>query len=127
MARTFRRPVALALAAMLLLAAPALAGDGARRRGSCSGGPGDWTLRVRRVDGGYLRVRFAIDDVKAGQPWQLFLSDNGTRIYSGTKRSTSSGEVHVSRRTRNRAGSDRIAASGVNTETGTSCDASLRY
>jgi hypothetical protein len=117
--------IALALA-LMLAAAPAHASDEVRRRGSCSGGPGDWTLRVRRDDGA-LRVRFTIDDVAAGQSWQLFLSDNGTRIFSGTKTSNAEGEVRVSRRTTNRAGSDRIAASGVNTVNGTTCEGSLTY
>ena len=119
------RAIALALA-LMLAAAPAHASDEVRRRGSCSGGPGDWTLRVRRDDGA-LRVRFTIDDVAAGQSWQLFLSDNGTRIFSGTKTSNAEGEVRVSRRTTNRAGSDRIAASGVNTVNGTTCEGSLTY
>lgn len=120
-------PVALALMVALALyavAAPAWAGDEVRRRGSCSGGPGDWTLRVRRDDGA-LRVRFTIDDVAAGQSWQLFLSDNGTRIFSGTKTSNAQGEVRVSKLTPDRAGSDRIAASGVNTRNGTTCEGSL--
>jgi hypothetical protein len=117
--------IALALA-LMLAAAPAHASDEVRRRGSCSGGPGDWTLRVRRDDGA-LRVRFTIDDVAAGQSWQLFLSDNGTRIFSGTKTSNAGGEVRVSRRTTNRAGSDRIAASAVNTVNGTTCEGSLTY
>jgi hypothetical protein len=119
------RAIALALA-LMLAAAPAHASDEVRRRGSCSGSPGDWTLRVRRDDGA-LRVRFTIDDVAAGQSWQLFLSDNGTRIFSGTKTSNAEGEVRVSRRTTNRAGSDRIAASGVNTVNGTTCEGSLTY
>ena len=121
------RAIALVLALMLAAApVPAHASDEVRRRGSCSGGPGDWTLRVRRDDGA-LRVRFTIDDVAAGQSWQLFLSDNGTRIFSGTKSSDAAGEVRVSKRTTNRAGSDRIAASGVNTVNGTTCEGSLTY
>jgi len=119
------RAIALVLV-LMLAAAPARASDEVRRRGSCSGGPGDWTLRVRRDDGA-LRVRFTIDDVAAGQSWQLFLSDNGTRIFSGTKSSDATGEVRVSKRTVNRAGSDSIAASGVNTVNGTTCEGSLTY
>ena len=129
--RSVSRAVALActlaVALALMIASPAGADDEVRRRGDCSGGPGDWVLRVRREDAGRLRVRFKIDDVAAGQSWQLFLSDNGTRIYSGTKTSSSSGEVRVSLLTTNRAGSDRIAASGVNTKNGTTCEGSLSY
>lgn len=129
MSRAVTRAVALtsvvALTFALTAASAAGADDEVRRRGDCSGGPGDWVLRVRREDGGRLRVRFKIDDVAARQSWQLFLSDNGTRIYSGTKTSSSSGEVRVSMLTTNRAGSDRIAASGVNTKNGTTCEGSL--
>lgn len=119
--------VALAVALAVLAVSPAGADDEVRRRGDCSGGSGDWVLRVRREDAGRLRVRFKIDDVAAGQSWQLFLSNDGTRIYSGTKTSSSSGEVRVSLLTTNRAGSDRIAASGVNTKNGTTCEGSLSY
>lgn len=122
---TRTRAVAFAVA-LMLAAAPAHARDEVRRRGSCSGGPGNWTLRVR-LDDGVFRLRFKIDDVPAGQSWQLFMSDNGTRIYSGTKTPDSGGEVRVSKRTTNRAGSDRIVASGVNTRTGTTCEGSLTY
>jgi hypothetical protein len=127
MSRTAIRAMAMALTLALTLSSPAGADDEVRRRGSCSGGPGDWVLRVRRDDGGRLRVRFKIDDVAAGQSWQLFLSDNGTRIYSGTKTASSSGEVRASVLTANRAGTDRIAASGVNTKKGTTCEGSLSY
>ena len=113
-------------AVLLLVSSPASAGGEVRRSGSCSGGPGHWVLRVRRDDGA-LRVRFKIDDVPAGQAWQIFLSNDGTRIFSGTRTSTASGEVRVSKRTPNRRGSDRIAASGVNTRTGTTCEGSLTY
>ena len=117
-----RIPAIAFVLALMLAAAP----RHSRARGSCSRGPGDWTLRVRRDDGA-LRVRFTIDDVAAGQSWQLFLSDNGTRIFSGTKSSDAAGEVRVSKRTTNRAGSDRIAASGVNTVNGTTCEGTLTY
>jgi hypothetical protein len=129
MSRTAIRAVALTsvLALALAISSPAGADDEVRRRGDCSGGPGDWVLRVRREDGGRLRVRFKIDGVAGGQSWQLFLSDNGTRIYSGTKTASSSGEVRVSTLTTNRAGTDRIAASGVNTKNGTTCEGSLSY
>jgi hypothetical protein len=125
-----RRSVVLVAFLALLLASAvtrADASDEVRKRGSCSGGPGDWTLRVRRESATTLRVRFVIDDVKPGQSWQLFLSDNGVRIYSGTKVANSLGEVRVTRFTANRAGADRIAASGVNTATGTTCEGSLAF
>lgn len=127
MRRTEIRAICLALVLILAPASGVSARDEARRRGSCSGGPGHWTLRVRPEDAGRLRIRFSIDDVGTGQPWQLFISDNGARIFSGTKVSNSGGGVRVSTFPANRPGSDRIAASGVNTKTGTTCDGSLTY
>jgi hypothetical protein len=119
--------IAVALGLTLAVTAPVAARDESRRQGSCSGGPGDWLLRVQREDRGRLRVRFRIDDVPEGQRWQLFVSNNGARIYSGTRSSSRGGEVRVRLTTRNRPGRDRIAASGVNTKTGTTCDGSVRF
>jgi hypothetical protein len=127
MRRTSIRAICLAVVLSMVSAGAANAGDEARRRGACSGGPGDWTLRVRREDAGRLRVRFTIDDVPAGQTWQLFLSDDGARIFSGTRISNDPGEVRVRTYPANRPGSDRIAASGINTMTGTTCEGSLTY
>ena len=121
------RAVAIALALMLAVAAPVAAGGEARRSGPCSGGPGEWELRAGREDGGRIRVRFRIDHVHEGQRWQLFLSDNGARFYSGAKTARRGGEVRVQVRTRDRSGRDRIAASGVNTRTGATCQGSVRY
>jgi hypothetical protein len=125
MVRVITLAVALTLA--LAVAAPAEAGGDVRRRGPCSGGPGEWMLRVQRENRTKLRVRFEIDDVPTGQRWQLFLSNGGTRIYSRTKVARRGGQVRVRIVTRNRPGRDRIAASGVNTRTGTTCEGSVRY
>lgn len=119
--------VALALSLTLVVSPSVSAHDEVRRRGSCSGGPGEWTLRVRRQDRGRLRVRFRIDHVAPTEAWQLFLSDNGTRVFSGTRTSDAGGVVRVTRFPANRPRSDRIAASGVNARTGTTCEGSLTY
>ena len=117
--------MAIALVLAVLVATPAVAGGGSDRRGSCSGGPGHWRLRVQREDADTLRVRFRIEDVASGQSWQLFISDNGTRIYSATRTSTSQGEIRVDKNTRDRAGRDHIAANAVNSATGTTCEGSV--
>ena len=123
-----RRTLPLIALLLVLSATTAFASDGeARRQGSCSQGPGDWTLRVARVDANSLRVRFVIDGVAPGQAWHVYISDNGTGIFAGTKTSTSQGEVRVSKTTRNRSGTDRIAASGINTVRGTTCEGSVSY
>ena len=121
------KPIALCMLATLVLvatAAPVEAGDG-ETRGSCSGGPGQLRLRVRHDDGDSLSVRLEIDSDGSDQPWQLFVSDNGTRIYARTKVSDEDGRVRVRRVTDDRAGSDRISASGVNLDTGESCAATV--
>ena len=127
MHRSLSRSLCLALCATLLAAVPAAASGEVRRRGSCSGGEGDWDLRVERADRDTLLVRFKIDDVDPGESWQLFVSDNGTRVYSGTKVASSGGEVRVRREIRDRAGTDRIAASGLNVHDGTTCQGSVSF
>lgn len=130
MVRMGTRVIAIMLAGMLALAATSAAGasdDRVRRRGSCSGGSSEWKLIVRRVSATTLRIRYEIEDSAPGQTWQLFISDDGSRVYAGNKVSDSDGEVRVSRRTADRSGTDLIKATGVNLVTGESCSGSLSY
>jgi hypothetical protein len=120
-----RRALALALVLAVLFAAPAHAGSASDRHGACDGGPGRWRLRVQREDADTLRIRFRIEDVAPGQSWQLFISDNGTRIYSATRSSGSQGEIRVNKQTRDRNGRDHIAANAVNSATGSTCEGSV--
>ncbi len=120
-----RRALSLALVLAVLFTVPAHAGSANDRHGACDGGPGRWRLRVQREDADTLRIRFRIEDVAPGQSWQLFISDNGTRIYSATRTSTSQGEIRVDKNTRDRAGRDHIAANAVNSATGTTCEGSV--
>ena len=120
------RVVALALGLTLLLSIPAQAGGPVERRGDCVGGPGGWRLVVQREGPGTLRVRFELKDVVSAQTWQLFLSDDGVGVYSGTKVAVD-GELRVRKVTRDRAGRDRIAATAVNVDSGATCGGSLRY
>jgi len=118
----------LATALVLTLGAgPALADDEVRRRGSCSDGPSEWRLRVERESSTSLRVRFEIEHGEPDQVWQLFLSDNRTRIYAGSKRSDGGGGLSVRKVTTDRDGADRIKATGVNLATGESCAGVVRY
>jgi len=117
----------IGLLVLTLPAASALAGDEVRRRGSCSNGPSEWTLRVERESSTSLRVRFDIEGGAPAQEWQLFLSDDGTRIYAGTKESDGGGEVRVRKVTSDRDGTDRIKATGINLASGESCAGVVRY
>ena len=121
--------LAIGLAGALTVSGPSFArgGGGESERGSCSGGPGEWRLSVDRRDSGRLRVRFRIDDVPARQSWHVFLSDNGERVFSGTRRADEHGDLRVTKLTANRAGSDRVAASAVNSATGVTCSGSLTF
>ncbi|HEU4529187.1 MAG TPA: hypothetical protein VFT80_14810 [Actinomycetota bacterium] len=118
--RILRVVAVLALVgAFALGATPALATRDAR--GSCSGGPSEWRLTVGREDDRTLRIRYRIEDGEPDQAWQLFISDDGVRVYAGTKASNDEGRVRVRRLTADRPGRDRIEAAGVNLETGESC------
>jgi hypothetical protein len=114
------------LVGVVLTADPVSAEDGARREGSCSGS-GHWALRVDRESASRLRVRFAVRDVDEDETWQVFLSDDGDRIFAGTRVANDDGGFRVRTATRDRARHDRIEASAVNAETGDSCAASVRY
>lgn len=123
--RAFR---SLCVAACVVLVSTGVASAGGEvRRGSCSGGEGHWVLRVERVDRNTLAVRFKIVDVDPGESWQLFLSDNGVRVHSATKVADARGEVRIQDRIRDRAGTDRIRASGVNVNDGTTCQGSVSF
>lgn len=126
MARRWFRACCLVVV-LVALAAPASAGGDARRRGDCAGGPGDYELRVGRVDRATLRVRFRIDDVDPGEAWQIFVSDNGVRVVSMTKTSNAEGQIRIRRRIRDRAGTDRVVASGLNVVDGTTCRGTIRF
>lgn len=117
--RIWRLVAAFAFAALVLGATSALASEDAR--GSCSGGPSEWRLVVGREDDRTLRIRFRIEDGEPDQAWQLFLSDDGVRVYAGTKVSNDDGRVQVRRLTTDLVGRDRIEAAGVNVDTGESC------
>jgi hypothetical protein len=118
----------VALAALLSVpTANATVGRTKDREGACRAGPGDWDLQVKARPHRRLRVRFEVDDIGRRQRWQVFVSNRGHRVASVTRRSGRSGEIQVTRRTRNRKGRDRIRAAAVNPRTGSICIARLRF
>jgi hypothetical protein len=119
--------VALATVLATVFARSAAARDDeVRRSGPCSG-PSDWKLVVRRETATTLKVKLEIEHGAPDQTWQLFLSDNGTRFYAGTKVSGPNGYVRVVRYPTDRSGTDRIKGTGVNAVTGESCAGYLSY
>lgn len=118
----------LLAAALVASVPPADASDDrVRRRGECAGGPSEWTLIVRQESASTLHVRWKIEGGAQGQTWQLFISDNGERLYAGNKVSKDGGEVRVRRETADRPGADLVKASGVNLATGESCGGSVSF
>jgi hypothetical protein len=117
---------ALALVLASLWSTPASAAGPVERRGDCVSGPGEWRLVVQSEGPGTLRIRFELKDVVSGETWQVFLSDNGVGIFSGTK-VADEGELRVRKLTRDRSGRDRISATAVDMDSGATCGGSLRF
>jgi hypothetical protein len=121
-ARPFARlAIAVLVAAAIAVPSPASAGDGRIvRRGTCTASS-DWKLDVRQEEGARLRVTLEIEGGRSGQAWHIFLSDNGVRIFSGTRTSGSGGYLEVRVRTTDRAGADVVKAAANNVASGESC------
>jgi hypothetical protein len=116
----------IAILAIAITTGPVRADDG-EVHGSCSGGPSEFRLRVQPGVGDSLRVRFEIEGNEPGERWQLFMSDDGRRIFARTRVSDDEGRVRVRKATDDRPGRDRISATGVNLDTGESCAGSVSF
>jgi hypothetical protein len=130
---TTRRSVATGLLALLVVgsgtgAASAKGGHDHERRatGSCSAAT-DWKLKVKQDDR-RLEVELEIDANRTGQRWHVSMSDNGHRLFEGSRVTHGrSGSFEIERSARNRPGVDRIRAVASNARTGEHCTAVLRY
>jgi hypothetical protein len=124
---TIRTTTALAASAALAtvaLAAPAAtAGDDdgrVEKRGSC-GGTTDWKLKAKHDDG-RIEVEYEVDSNRNGQTWNVKITDNGVRIFKGTRTTKApSGSFSVELRTADRSGTDTIRATATNPGTGETC------
>ena len=114
------------LISSLALAGPAAArnGDGlVRAAGDCSG-RADWTLKAKHDDG-RLEVEFEIDSNSAGQTWSWKLTDNGTKVASGSRQTAGrSGSFSIERRIADRTGIDTVRL--VATRGNQTCSGSVR-
>jgi hypothetical protein len=111
-------------AGMLFASAPAaMAKGGVSTRGSCSAAA-DWKLNLRPEDGGALKVQLEVEHAKPGQQWSVNIADNGSQIFSGSKKANDLGRFKVRTSTANRTGSDEVTATATNTVTGQTCNAS---
>ena len=116
----------VALGALLSVpTASATVGRTKDREGSCRTGPGEWDLQVKSRPHRRLRVRFEVDEIGRGQRWQVFMSANGHRIASVTRRSGRDADIQVTRRTRNTRGRDKVRVAAVNPRTGSICRARM--
>ena len=88
---------------------------------------GQWRLRAARKSPGTIQLRFDIEHVRPGQHWQLFLSDDGVRIFAGTRIADPDGELRAIKITTDRAGVDQIKGSGVNVTAGGSCIGAVKF
>ena len=105
---------AVAVGSTALVAAPAHAksGDQVEARGTCTGGA-TWKLKAKH-DNSAVKYEFEVDTNKVGQVWTVWVSDNGTNVFSGQKTTLApSGSFSVEKTTADRAGSDLIKAKAV--------------
>ena len=118
---------ALSGAAMLALAPAALAkGGDVRAAGNCSAAT-DWKLKAK-ADNGRLDVEYEIDSNKVGQLWTVTLTDNGVKVYSGSRVTAApSGSFSVATKVPNRAGTDSLVATAKNSRTGETCRGAVKF
>jgi hypothetical protein len=120
------RAVALGIAVTLWLSSAAVASEtgpapGVARHGVCVGGSSQWRLRVTSDDTGTLVVRFRLTGGNPGETWNLFLDQNGTGFFAGSRVSDDTGVVHLRRRADDLPGIDVIRAAGHDVVTGEVC------
>jgi hypothetical protein len=128
-----RRSIAAGLLALALVgagggAAQAKGGGGqeVRTSGSCSAAS-DWKLKAKSDDG-RLEVELEVDSNRVGQTWQVSMSDNAVRFFSGSRVTQApSGSFEVEKRVANKAGADRITAVATNPTSGERCSAALSF
>lgn len=125
------RTIATATAAGVVLvgmwASPAMASSDVDVRGDCSAAS-EWRLKVQPRTTGTLRVEFEVDSDVPGQRWRVIISDNGTEVFAGTRRTEDgSGDFRVRRAIADRVGPDNIVATATNAATGETCTAEGTY
>jgi hypothetical protein len=98
-----------------------------KRAGSCSLGDASYTLTVVRYDATRLRVRFVISNSTLGQTWQLFGSDNGSRIFAVARVVVLGGTAKVTKLIPDLAGTDAVKATASDSLTGETCQGSVSF
>ena len=99
-------------------------GGGVKASGKCSAAS-TWKLKAK-ADNGRIELEFEVDSNVIGQTWNVVLTDNGTRVFKGTKITQGpSGSFTVHKRIANQAGTDKIGGKATNPATGESCAGSV--
>lgn len=112
-----RTMTALCLGAAAAVAVPAAADargdDDIRRAGTCSAGA---TAKLKLSgDDGRIEVEFEVDQNRNGVPWQVTITRNGSRVFSGTRTTRApSGSFSVERRIADLSGADVVRARATN-------------
>jgi hypothetical protein len=117
---------ALTLGALVIPAATFASGGGSvvRATGSCTV-HSSAKLKAKH-DNGRIEVEFEVDQNRNGRTWNLRISDDGHRVFTGARKTVApSGSFSLTVRIPNRAGVDTIVARAVNATTGEVCQARL--
>jgi len=119
---------ALSVGMVAVGAAPASAkGVEVRAGGHCGTTATTWKLKAK-AEGSRIETELELDSNRVGQTWTVTLTDNGVRVYSGTRRTIApSGSFSVERLLANRAGRDAITASARNLATGQTCRGTVTF
>lgn len=119
--------VTLAISAAALAVAPlasAKGGDPVRVRGVCTQSS---TAKLKLSnENGRIEVEFEVDQNRNSRLWNVRLSDDGHRVFTGARRTVApSGSFTLRVLIPNRSGVDTITARAVNATTGEVCLAKL--
>lgn len=115
------------IAATVALVPPASAkgGGDVRAPGSCSAGT-SWKLKAK-PDDGRIELELEIDSNRVGQTWAVTITDNGARVFAGSRVTAApSGSFELRLRPANRAGTDSFVAAARNARTGETCRGGVR-
>jgi hypothetical protein len=130
--RRSHRPAATLAVVLILATALAYTSSASAEQlvhqGVCDQGLSHWRLRVLPdpEKAGVLIVRFALADGTPGDTWNLFLDQNGTGFFAGSRVSDDLGFLRVGRRTPDGPGVDVIHAAGHDVVTGEICRGRVR-
>jgi hypothetical protein len=108
-------------AGLLFAATPASAsGGGVRASGACTMGS-TWEMKAKHDDG-RIELELEVDTPRIGRTWSVVITDNGTRVFKGTRVTKApSGSFTVERLVRNHAGTDHFWAKARSLATGATC------